>query len=95
MELKHLKHPTKCFCQFKDEKLQPWIDKRYHQNIPTIDLMDEAKSEEEKEMVSAVALLDVDEHIMLKIMDNVDKPKHHIIHCRENVKNILNLEKLD
>lgn len=95
MELKHLKHPTKCFCQFEDSKMKQWVDKRYHQNIPTIDLLDEAKSDEEKEIVSAVALLDVDDHIMLKIMDSVDMPKHHIIHCRENVKNMLHLEKLD
>lgn len=95
MELKHLKHPSKCFCQFNKDDLIPWIDKRYHKNIPTIDLLDEATSEEEKEIVSIVALLDVDEHILYKIMDKVDMPKHHILNCRDEIKDQLNLEKID
>lgn len=95
MELKHLTYPKKCFCQFENEKLKPWIDKRFHQNIPTIDLLDEAENDEEREIISAVALLDVDDRTMLQIMGNVDTPKHHLIHCRDNVKEIMHLEKTD
>ena len=46
----------------------------------------------EREMVSAVALLDVDRETMLKMMGGVDMPEHHIIHCLENLRGIVDAQ---
>ena len=84
-------HPHHCFCEIPDTELRPWVDKRYRDNIPTIKLMHSSPDPHEKEIISIVALLDVDEESMLHLMGDVDKPEHLIIHCRENVKHMLGL----
>ena len=86
-----LVHPHHCFCQIPNDELQPWVKKRYGEQIPTVELIHSTDDQREKEIISIVALLDVDEKSMLKMMGDVDKPEHHIIHCRENVKHMLGL----
>ncbi len=83
--------PHHCFCEIPDEELRPWAQKRYRENRPTIELIHSTDDPHEKEIISIVALLDVDEASMLAMMGDVDKPEHHIIHCRENVKRMLGL----
>jgi len=46
-------------------------------------------TDEEREIISIVALLDVDDKTLCKMMGDVNLPEHHIIHCRENVKKIV------
>jgi hypothetical protein len=87
-----LVHPHHCFCEIPDEELLPWVEKRYRENIPTVELIHSTNNPRQKEIISIVALLDVDEQSMLQMMGDVDKPEHHIIHCRENVKHMLELD---
>lgn len=89
MNMKHLRHPTNCFCHIPIEDLKKWVLKRYKENIPTIELINLAQNEEEREIISVVALLDVDDATLLKMMGNVSLPEHHILHCRDNVKRIV------
>jgi hypothetical protein len=84
--------PHHCFCQIPNEELQPWVHKRYIEHRPTVELIHSTDDPHEKEIISIVALLDVDEKSMLEMMGDVDKPEHHIIHCRENVKHMLGLD---
>lgn len=86
-----LVHPHHCFCEIPEEELRPWVDKRYREHRPTIELIHSTDDPHEKEIISIVALLDVDEASMLAMMGDVSKPEHHIIHCRENVKRMLGL----
>jgi len=86
--------PNHCFCEIPPEELKPWVEKRYRENRPTIELMHSTEDPHQKEIISIVALLDVDEESMLKMMGDVDKPDHHIIHCREDVKRMLGLDAL-
>jgi len=87
----HLIHPTHCFCQIPDEELRPWVQKRYGENHSTIELINSTNDPHEKEIISIVALFDVDDESMLQMMGNVNLPEHHIIHCRENVKKMMGL----
>lgn len=85
-------HPRHCFCEIPDAELRPWVEKRYREQIPTVELIHATDDPREKEIISIVALLDVDEESMLQLMGDVNKPEHHIIHCRENVKHMLGLD---
>ena len=84
-------HPTHCFCQIPEEELKPWVEKRYVEHQSTIELLHSTDNPHEKEIISIVAMLDVDEADLLTMMGDVDMPDHHILHCRENVKQMLGL----
>ena len=84
--------PRHCFCQVPDKELLPWVEKRYRQQIPTVDLIHSTNDPHEKEIISIVALLDVDDESLLEMMGHIEKPEHHILHCRENVKRMLGLD---
>ncbi len=86
-----LAHPTHCFCQVPDEELRPWVNKRYLENRPTLELIKSTDDPHEKELITIVALLDVDDDTMLEMMGNVDLPEHHILDCRRNVKQMLGI----
>jgi len=89
MDFKHLPYPTKCFCQISSERLRKWIIERYIRNRPTIDLLDSVSDPLDKEAITAVALVDTDEGTLLAMMGDVDLPDHHILHCRENAKKLI------
>jgi hypothetical protein len=84
-------HPHHCFCQVSEEELRYWAAKRYLENIPTLELLDTTDDPHEREVISIVSLLDVDEGTMLVLMGDVNLPEHHIVHCREHVKRLLGL----
>lgn len=83
-------HPKHCFCHIPKEELKKWAMKRYRDHYSTVELINSTDDPYEREVISIVALLDADEQTMLDMMGDVDKPGHHIIHCRENVRAIVN-----
>jgi hypothetical protein len=85
--------PSHCFCEIPDEELRPWVDKKYRDHRSTLELVQSTDDPRQKEIISIVALLDVDEETMIQMMGDVSKPTHHIIHCRQNVKHILGLDR--
>ena len=85
-------HPTHCFCEFPVEELRSWAQKRYREQISTMDLLRSTENTHDKEVISAVALLDLDQGTMLSLMGNVDMPEHHLIHCRLQVREMLGLD---
>ena len=86
-----LVHPTHCFCQIPEAELRPWVFKKYVEGRSTIELINSTNGPREKEIISIVATLDLDEEAMLELMGGVDRPTHHIIHCREDIKRMLGL----
>jgi hypothetical protein len=86
-----LVHPTHCFCQIPEAELRPWVIKKYVEGRSTIELINSTNGPREKEIISIVATLDLDEDTMLELMGGVDRPTHHIIHCREDIKRMLGL----
>lgn len=89
MNIEHPIHPKKCFCQILMKELKKWADKRFKDDIPTVELIDHANNDKEREIISIAALLDVDDQTLCEMMGDVDLPEHHIIHCRENVKKMM------
>jgi len=84
-------HPEHCFCQIPEAELMYWVRKRYMERVPTLELLDSTDDPHEREVISIVSMLDVDEDTMLELMGNVDMPAHHIVHCREFAKKLLGL----
>lgn len=88
----HIFHIKHCFCHIPIDKLKKWAIKHYCEHYSTMELFASTDDPHEKEAISAVALLDVDEKDMLKMMGDVKKSEHHLIHCRENVRAIVKAE---
>ncbi|MCU7845848.1 MAG: hypothetical protein KZQ93_18605 [Candidatus Thiodiazotropha sp. (ex Monitilora ramsayi)] len=87
--LQHLQHPRNCFCKLAFEDLEVWFKRRYVDKVPTIKLLEEATNDKEREAISAIAMLDLDEETMLSLMGDVNMPHHHIIHCRAQFFDLL------
>jgi len=85
----HLLHPKNCFCSISKDLLKKWFVKRYVEGIPTLELMNLADTESDKEAICVIAMFDLDEELMLEMMGDVNKPEHHIVHCRADVKSQL------
>lgn len=86
-------HPTHCFCEIPQEELQFWVHRRYHDHIPTMELLHATNDPHEKEVISIVAMLDLDDDTMLRLMDQVGMPDYHILECRRQILQTLQLEK--
>jgi len=84
--------PHHCFCEIPDVELRPWVEKKYKNHLSTLELIKSTDDPHQKEIISIVALFDVDEKTLIQMMGNVNKPNHHIIHCRENVKHMLGID---
>jgi len=78
-----------CFCQISAEELWPWIEKRHHQQISTMELLNSTDDHHQQELISIVALLDVDDEALLQAMQNVPLSEQHILECRESVKRLM------
>lgn len=85
-------HPRHCFCQIAESELMFWAKRRYLEKIPTLALLDSTADSHDKEVISIVSTLDVDEATLLTLMGDVEMPEHHILHCRENIINLLGLK---
>lgn len=59
--LVYLRHPRDCFCKLSFEELEVWFKRRYVDKIPTITLLEHAANDREREAISAIAMLDLDE----------------------------------
>lgn len=87
-------HPQVCFCQVPEPELRFWMRKRYIEGISTIELINSTDNPHEREVISIVSMLDLDEEEMLGLMGDVEKPLHHIVHCREKLKRMLGFAKI-
>lgn len=81
--------PKHCFCQIPENELEHWAHERYHNHHSTTELMNSTNDPHDREVIGIVALLDVPDDAMLEMMGDVNLPDHHIIHCRERVKKMI------
>lgn len=89
MTFNHLPHPSKCFCQIATERLRKWAIERHINQRSTLELLNSASNPDDREAISIVALLDADDETVLSMMGDVDLPDHHLLHCREKVRQLL------
>jgi len=75
-----------CFCQIPLAELEKWFIKHYEQGVPTMELLASAANAHEREVISIVAMFELDDVNMLRLMGDVNLPEHHILHCREHFR---------
>ncbi len=78
--------PGRCFCQVAMEELIEWARKRYLEGISTVQLLRLAKNRQEKEAVSIVALLDLSDEELSRVLSPLRASDCNVLACREHVR---------
>jgi hypothetical protein len=78
--------PHRCFCHVPIGDLRRWARKRYVEHVPTMDLLAIAKTHSQKDAVGIVALLDLPDDEVIRMLAPLAKPGCHILACRDHVK---------
>jgi len=84
-----------CLCRIPVEHLERWARLHYEEKRPTQELLRIAKDENERKEIRAIALLKVDDEVLMKMLDRHDgryvELMHYIYGCRVKVKRHLKL----
>lgn len=81
---------SKCYCEIPLKKLVKIARLRFVDHVGTQELMNQVSSEEDRECVTIVALLDVKENDLIEMLQDEEPSKQrHILSCRERTKAIL------
>ncbi len=78
--------PGRCFCEITMDELVGWARKRYLEGISTVELLSMAKSRQEKEAVGMVALLDVSDDELARILSPLRASDCNVLACRDHVR---------
>ena len=78
--------PSRCFCQIAMDELTGWARKKYLERMPTIQLLTLARNPREKEAVGILALLDVPDDEVIRVMTPLTPSGCNILACRNHVK---------
>jgi hypothetical protein len=81
-----LPRPHHCFCRIAIGELRRWARMKYIEHVPTMDLMALAKNPRQKEAVSIVALLDLPDDVVIRMLAPLAKPDCRILACRDHVR---------
>ena len=79
-----------CMGHFDFEKIAEFARKRFVEGIDTVSLMSQAESQQEKEEIALVSLLDVDNHQIrdLRLSCPYDR-KCRIMSCRKRLRKMI------
>ena len=84
---------SKCIGNYDFEQIASYAKKRFVDGVNTIELMDSAKSELEKEEIALVGLLDIDDDEILELKLSCKYAgKCKTIDCRDRLKKIIDVE---
>ena len=78
--------PSRCFCQIAIDELTGWARKRFLERTPTIQLLKLARNPQEREAVGIVAILDVPDDEVIRMMTPLTPAGCNILACRDHVK---------
>jgi hypothetical protein len=81
-----LPKPQHCLCGIAIGELRRWARKKYVDHVPTMDLLAMAKNTRQKESVSIVALLDLPDDLVIRILAPMAKSGCRILACRDHVR---------
>jgi hypothetical protein len=84
-----LERPKRCFCKIPPAELAKWMHDKYINNLSTMELMQKAATPYERELVTIIAMLDVDEKELDRMLHHETKPGCNLKHCRDAVKKLL------
>ncbi len=86
-----LMRPTRCFCQLAENELIYWARLHFTDGVPTQDLLHRTDDADQQEAIIVVALLGLEDHVLLEQMRRVALPFTHILQCRTNTRRLLGL----
>jgi len=84
-----LEKPNRCFCTIPPSELIPWMQEKYVKGLSTMELMQKAVTPRDRELVTIIAMLDVDEKELDRMLHHQTKPGCNLKHCRDAVKKLL------
>ncbi len=84
---KHCRCPQKCFCKYDEHELRDIGYKKLIQRVPTVKLIETAKTAREKELISVVSMLDLDDVVAeIMIKEKMSGESCNVLGCRENLR---------
>lgn len=83
----YLFKPSHCFCHYDVRDLLVLAKEKFHNKRKTVDMMHEARSDEERNRVAILALLDLDDEQVLRVLaDRIEGPNCDILSCRDMLR---------
>jgi len=86
MDISVIPIPHRCFCQIAPEELKRWARLKFVEHVPTLELLGLARDLREKEAVGIVALLDVSDDEVIRMMRPLSQSRCNILACRDHVR---------
>jgi ribosome biogenesis SPOUT family RNA methylase Rps3 len=85
-----MRHVPGCMGHYDFDQITEFARKRFVEGIDTVSLMNQARSEREKEEIALVSMLDIENHQIreLKLSCAYDR-KCKIITCRERLREMI------
>lgn len=84
--------PRLCYCRIRDKRLKEIVYKRFVDQIPTEDLMDQLHDVKDREYLAAIALLDVKVEDLPKVVPDNPGLLMHLYGGRLHIKSLLGKE---
>ena len=77
----------KCsLCTIPIEELGFWAEKRFINKTPTLELLKQAKTDRDKEIITVVGMLDVDDEQLYQMLGAAKETDCNIFACRQKLK---------
>lgn len=76
-------------CSLSLDELSYWAEKRYIERVSTVELIKLAKTDKDKEIITIVGMLDVDDESLSKIGEEIDEHDCNIFSCRDKLRKLL------
>jgi hypothetical protein len=81
-----LSKKPRCFCKVPLVDLEKWAYKKYVEGKDTLALMKETATEYDRELVTIIALLDIEPVVLNAMLGHETKPTCNLRICRERVR---------
>lgn len=85
-DVAQLKQKPRCFCQIPLTDLEKWAHKKYVDGKNTIDLLAETRSDYDKELVTIIAMLDVEKEKLDTMLGHAARSTCNLDMCRHKVR---------
>jgi hypothetical protein len=79
----------RCFCQIAVRELIRWARLKYVEGVSTVELLRLAADHQEREAIGIVALLDVPDEDMVRILSPLAPSYCNVLTCRDHLRNWL------
>lgn len=77
----------KCsLCTIPIEEIGVWAERRFIDNISTLELLKLAKNDREKEIITVVGMLDVDDKKLNSMLETAKESDCNIYACRQRLR---------